>query len=155
MLDHKPVFITIESNVIPIDSPQPRWNYKKAEWSLFSIRANELTKDIRVQGRNENIVVKEWTQGILKAAREAIPRGARKDYKPFWSDDLKVLEDELNEAREKAEKEATEASTIGLQQAKAKFLKQSWKQKGNHGERRQAPSIWRKMARLSGNLPRI
>ena len=105
--DHKPVFITMESNVIPIDSPQPRWNYKKAMWSLFSIRANELTKDIRVQGRNENTVVKEWTQGILKAAKETIPRGARRDYKPFWSDELQVLEDDLNEAREKAENEAS------------------------------------------------
>ena len=134
--DHKPVFITMESNVIPIDSPQPRWNYKKAMWSLFSIRANELTKDIRVQGRNENTVVKEWTQGILKAAKETIPRGARRDYKPFWSDELQVLEDDLNEAREKAEKDASEASTIQLQQAKAKFLKtkleakrKSWREK--------------------------
>ena len=131
--DHKPVFITMESNVIPIDSPQPRWNYKKAMWSLFSIRANELTKDIRVQGRNENTVVKEWTQGILKAAKETIPRGARRDYKPFWSDELQVLEDDLNEAREK---DASEASTIQLQQAKAKFLKtkleakrKSWREK--------------------------
>ena len=149
--DHRPVFITIESNVIPIDSPQPRWNYKKAEWSLFSIRANELTKDIRVQGRNENIVVKEWTQGILKAAREAIPRGARKDYKPFWSDDLKVLEDELNEAREKAEKDASEASTIGLQQAKAKFLKakleakrKSWREKtGSLNLEKDGKALWK------------
>ena len=68
--DHKPVFITVESNVIPIDSPQPRWNYKKAKRSLFSIRANEFTKNIRVQGRNENIVVKEWTRGILKAVAD-------------------------------------------------------------------------------------
>ena len=134
--DHKPVFITVESNVIPIDSPKPRWNYKKAKWSLFSIRANELTKNIRVQGRNENIVVKEWTQGILKAAKETIPRGARRDYKPFWSDDLQVLEDDLNEAREIAEKDASEASAIRLQRAKAKFLKaklaakrKSWREK--------------------------
>ena len=134
--DHRPVFLTIESNAIPIDCPRPRWNYKRAKWSLFSIRANELTKDIRVQGRNENSVVKEWTQGILKAAKETIPRGARRDYKPFWSDDLQVLEDNLNEAREKAEKDASEASTIQLQQAKARFLKakleakrKSWREK--------------------------
>ena len=134
--DHKPVFITVESNVIPIDSPQPRWNYKKAKWSLFAIRANELTKDIRIQGRNENTVVKEWTKGILRAAKETIPRGARRDYKPFWSDKLQALEDDLNEAREKAEKDPSDASTIGLQQAKAKFLKakleakrKSWREK--------------------------
>ena len=134
--DHKPVFITVESNVIPIDNPKPRWNYKKAKWSLFSIRANELTKDIKTQDRNENTVVKEWTQGILKAAKETIPRGARRNYKPFWSDNLQALEDDLNEARETAEKDPSEASTIGLQKAKAKFLRakleakrKSWREK--------------------------
>ena len=134
--DHRPVFITIENNVIPIDNPRPRWNYKKAKWGMFSIRANELTKDIRVQGRNENCVVKEWTKGILQAAKETIPRGARRNYKPFWSNELKELEDLLNEAREKAEKEPSQTNSIHLQQAKAKFLKKkleakrrSWREK--------------------------
>ena len=134
--DHKPVFITIENNVVSIDSPRPRWNYKKAKWTLFSIRANELTRDIRVQGRNENCIVKEWTQGILKAAKETIPKGARRDYKPFWSDEIKALEDDLNVAREEAEKDASQESAIRLQCAKAKFLKakveakrRSWREK--------------------------
>ena len=58
-----------------------------------------------------------------KAAKETIPRGARTDYKSFWSDDLQVLEDGLNKAREKSEKDASEASAFRLQQAKEKFLK--------------------------------
>ena len=95
-----------------------------------------FTKDIKTQDRNENTVVKEWTQGILKAAKETIPRGARRNYKPFWSDNLQALEDDLNEARETAEKDPSEASTIGLQKAKAKFLRakleakrKSWREK--------------------------
>ena len=123
--------------------------------SLFSIRANELTKDIRIQGRNGNIVVKEWTQGILKAAKETIPRGARRDFKPFWSDKLKALEDDLNVARQKAEKNPSEASTIGLQQDKQGFLRLNWKRKRNHGEKISAPLIWRKMERPFGNLQRV
>ena len=57
--DHRPIFLTIQNSVIPIQDPRPRWNYKKAKWKLFSLRANELTKDIVVQGRNENCVAKE------------------------------------------------------------------------------------------------
>ena len=121
--DHKPVFLTLESQVIPIDILKPRWNYKKANWALFSIRTNELTKGIRVQGRNENHVVKEWNKCILQAAQETIPRGARRNYKPFWSHKLQELEEDLNEARERAEKEPSQTNTIQLQHAKAKFLK--------------------------------
>ena len=103
--DHKPVILTIDNFVTPIDNPRPRWNYKKANWSLFAIRANELTKDIAVQDRNENCIVKEWTKNILKAAKETITRGARRNYRPFWSAKLQAFEDELNEARLTAEKQ--------------------------------------------------
>ena len=148
--DHRPVFITIENQVIPIDNPAPRWNYKRAKWGLFTQRANELTKDIRVQGRNENTVVKEWTKGIIQAANETIPRGARRDYKPFWSNQLKELEDDLNEAREKAEKEPSQTNTILLQQAKAKFLKakleakrRSWREKTSTLNMRNDTALWK------------
>ena len=149
--DHKPVFLTIETQVVPIDVPKPRWNYKKAKWSVFAVRANELTKGIRVQGRNENHVIKEWNKCILQAAQETIPRGARRDYKPFWSNELKELEDNLNEAREKAEKEPSQANTIQLQRAKAKFLKtkleakrRSWRQKtGELNMEKDQTALWR------------
>ena len=148
--DHRPVFITIENQVIPIDNPAPRWNYKRAKWGLFTMRANELTKDIRVQGRNENTVVKEWTKGIIQAAKETIPRGARRDYKPFWSNQLKELEDDLNEAREKAEKETSQTNTILLQKSKAKFLKtkleakrRSWREKTSTLNMRNDTALWK------------
>ena len=148
--DHRPVFITIENQVIPIDNPAPRWNYKRAKWGLFALRANELTKDIRVQGRNENTVVKEWTKGIMQAAQETIPRGARRDYKPFWSNQLQELEDDLNEARNKAEKEPSQTNTILLQQAKAKFLKtkleakrRSWREKTSSLNMRNDTALWK------------
>ena len=149
--DHKPVFLTIETQVVPIDVPKPRWNYKKAKWSVFAVRANELTKGIRVQGRNENHVVKEWNKCILQAAQETIPRGARRDFKPFWSNELKELEENMNEAREKAEKEPSQANTIQLQHAKAKFLKtkleakrRSWRQKTSElNMEKDQTALWR------------
>ena len=149
--DHKPVFLTIETQVVPIDVPKPRWNYKKAKWSVFAVRANELTKGIRVQGRNENHVIKEWNKCILQAAQETIPRGARRDYKPFWSNELKELEENMNEAREKAEKEPSQANTIQLQHAKAKFLKtkleakrRSWRQKTSElNMEKDQTALWR------------
>ena len=149
--DHRPVFITIGNNVIPIVNTRPRWNYKKAKWTLFALRANELTRDIVVQGRNENCITKEWTKAILTAAKEAIPRGARKDYKPFWSQELQELEDDLNKARDDAEKEPNDGNTIKLQKAKAKFLKtkliakrKAWRSKtGSLNMEKDTTALWK------------
>ena len=80
----------------------PRWNWKKAQWGLFGIRANELTKDIRVEGENPNNVYKKWADGILQAAKDAIPRGVTKEYKPHWNPDLQKAHDALNKVREEA-----------------------------------------------------
>ena len=117
--DHKPIFITISSEVTAADDPKPRWNYKKANWTIFAHKTNELTKDIRVEGRDIKHVAKEWTDGILQSAKESIPRGGRKDYKPFWTDQLQMLEDSLNEARKDAEDNPSQESAISLQRAKA------------------------------------
>ena len=35
----------------PEQSQHPRWNYKKAKWGLLSIRTNELTSNIKTEGK--------------------------------------------------------------------------------------------------------
>ena len=134
--DHKPVFLTISSEVIQTDHPYPRWNYKKAKWSLFAIRSNSLTRGIQVQGRDVNNVVKEFNNCILKAALETIPRGARREYKPYWTNQLQTLQDELTEARNRAEEQPSQENHEQLQKAKAQFQKskleatrRSWREK--------------------------
>ena len=58
--DHRPVLLTISGGSTGTQPQYPRWNYKKAKWGLFSIRTNELTKDVEVGDRNVNNVVKEF-----------------------------------------------------------------------------------------------
>ena len=41
------------------------------------------------------------TDCILQAAKQAIPSGRRKDYKPYWSNHLQCLHDQLTEARKR------------------------------------------------------
>ena len=133
--DHRPVILTLGRNRKP-EAAKPRWNYKKANWGLFKHRTSELTKDITVQGRDINKVIKEFNSGILQAAKESIPRGARKEYKPYWSAELQELDDALSEARREAERNPSQENNIELQRAKAKFLKfslqarrKSWREK--------------------------
>ena len=59
---------------ISCESTLPRWNYKKADWILNSQLTDQVTKDIRVEGRDINKVVKDFNIGILTAAHKSIPK---------------------------------------------------------------------------------
>ena len=134
--DHRPVILTIRGIETPENAHQPRWNYKKAQWGLFSIRTNELTKDIAIEGRNINNVVKDFNNSIAQAAKECIPNGARKEYTPYWTSELQKAHDALSQAREEAEENPCQENNIKLQERKAKFLRtkleskrKSWRKK--------------------------
>ena len=68
------------------------------------------------------MVAKDFNSCILKAAQETIPRGARRNYRPYWSQELQDLQDALSEATAAAEVNFSQENTE-LQQAKAKFLR--------------------------------
>ena len=134
--DHRPVLLTISGSTVPDMPQQVRWNYNKAQWGMFRLRTNELTKNMEVEGRNINSVVKEFNKNIIKAAKETIPRGVRKNYTPYWTTDLQKAHDKLSAAREEAEAHPSQENNIQLQERKAKFLKikleskrKSWREK--------------------------
>ena len=120
--DHRPVILTL-SRCPPKSEPQRlRWNYKKANWSLYAIRSNELTSNLQVEeGKDPNKIVSEWTQDILKAAKETIPRGLRKNYKPYWNKTLETSHKTLDLAREQAENNPSRENHIRLQKCKAEY----------------------------------
>ena len=51
--DHRPVLLTM-STYISCESTLPRWNYKKADWTLYSQLTDQVTNDIRVEDRDIN-----------------------------------------------------------------------------------------------------
>ena len=149
--DHRPVLLEI-SGKPPADCPQhPRWNYKKARWGLFAIRTNELSREITVDGRNINNVVRDFNASIIKAAKETIPRGVRKNYTPYWTPKLQDAQDKLTRAREEAETNPSQENNIKLQQCKAQYLKtklectrKSWREKTEKlNMERDTTKMWR------------
>ena len=120
--DHRPAFLKLNLGG-STEATFPRWNYKKANWTLFKYRTSTLSKDITVQGRDINMVAKDFNLCILKAAQETIPRGTRRNYRPYWSQELQDLQDALSEARAAAEVNPSQENNTKLQQAKAKFLR--------------------------------
>ncbi|GFR95475.1 RNA-directed DNA polymerase from mobile element jockey-like [Elysia marginata] len=83
----------------------PRWNYKKANWSKFASRSDILTTRINIKTRQIDKANKALTKAILSAAHECIPRGSRRNYILYWSEELQALHEEVTEARDNVEKE--------------------------------------------------
>ena len=68
-------------------------------------------------------MTKDFNAALLKAAHKCIPRGSRRDYKPYWNDDLEILQEELSEARREAETHPSQDNNNTLQKARAMFLR--------------------------------
>ena len=83
--DHRPVKLAISLRYKPHPAKTfPRWNYKKADWNKFSELTDNFTESLETTGNNINKIAANFNQSILNAAKETIPRGARKNYKPYW-----------------------------------------------------------------------
>lgn len=157
--DHRPVHLILD-HTVSTSSSLPRWNYKKADWPLFQSVSDDLCKDIRVEGRDINNIVRDFNKCILKSAQQSIPRGARKDYKPYWSDQLEELQTKLSEAREEAENNPSQEANNNLQHAKAKFLRhkleaqrKSWRNKtASLNFERDSRRLWKLTKQLNDDL---
>ena len=57
-------------------------------------------KIFAVEERNIKNLIKEYNSIIIKAAKETIPRGVRKDYTPYWTAELQTAHNDLTQARE-------------------------------------------------------
>ena len=124
--DHRPVLLKIDMNIQRMASyAPPRWNFKKANWDDFSMLTDTLTSKINVRTNQLNKSVKQFTEAILQAAKESIPRGSRKQYIPYWSDELKELHEEVSAARNKTEMDPTVENNIALNAASAKYRRET------------------------------
>ena len=101
----------------------PRWNYKKADLKSYSHPSSILTSNIWTYEQDFNKVIKEFTTGILQAAKECIPKGARKEYKLYWSDEIENTHKDLPDAKKTAQNNPSIENNIALKLANAKFTK--------------------------------
>ena len=135
--DHRPVLLSINLQYRPSNPKTfPRWNYKKADWVMFSRLTNEYCKTVKADHFNINKATDSLNQSVLRAASETIPRGARKNYRPYWTEELQGLEDEVARTREKVENNPTPHNNIAHKACTAKYRKAyiqaartSWREK--------------------------
>ena len=124
--DHKPIILTVDMCHKREQQPTfTRWNYKKANWDLFATLTDQLAVKLNARSHKVDKVAKELTQHILNAAKRAIPRGARKNYRPYWTDELEQLEAEVTEARRQAECQPDMCNNIKLKEQTAKLRRET------------------------------
>ena len=89
--DHLPISIYIADMKKSTEYCRKKasWNFKKADWKKFENEAEKSCNINLTEDLNKN--VKLYSEAILEAAKNSIPRGFRKDYKPYWSPNLERL----------------------------------------------------------------
>ena len=135
--DHRPIIITIKRKHSPCNnSLYPRWNYKKANWDLFKKLTDTYAAQINCKTNKINTSYSALSKAILRAAKESIPKGARQNYIPNWSEHLQELHDTAAEARNMVENMPTIENNIQLNAANApyqkeylKAIRKSWHEK--------------------------
>ena len=94
------------------------------------------TEGVNTNGWNVNKMTAHFNQSVLDAAKSTIPRGARNNYKPYWSEELQDLEDDVSRTREEVENNPTVENNISHKASCAKYKKtyiqaarKSWREK--------------------------
>ena len=136
----------------------PRWNFKKANWSKFASRSDVLTTGLNINTRQIDKANKALTEAILTTAQECIPRGSRRNYIPYWSEELQALHEEVTEARDMAEADPSVDNNIRLKAKIAKFrresnmaVRNSWHKKtAQLNLERDGQKLWRLVKSLNG-----
>ena len=124
--DHRPVLLSVDVNPSKTrNNTTPRWNYKKADWIKFSSLSNNYTSNINSKTKQIDKSASAFVKAILKAAQESIPRGARKDYLPYWTEEIQKLNDEVTRARELVEENPTIENNISLKAKTARLKKET------------------------------
>ncbi|GFS25227.1 RNA-directed DNA polymerase from mobile element jockey-like [Elysia marginata] len=157
--DHKPVLLRVEMNTARnATSTLPRWNFKKANWDHFTAVTDELAVSINARSKNTNREAKAITEAIIKSAKKAIPRGARKNYRLYWTEELEELENEVKVARKEVEEHPSVVNNVNLKRKTAKLRKETirtqregWQEKtASLNMEKDGNKLWRLIEALSG-----
>ena len=128
--DHRPVLLQLhQTGSTWTGCKEPSWNYKKANWTKFREQNDKLCRENGPMNTEDiNLNVDRFTTAILHSAKQSIPRGRRKDYKPFWSDRLQELHEQLSTAREDLENERSPETIRAHNKARALFDEEKTKE---------------------------
>ncbi|GFS13943.1 hypothetical protein ElyMa_001410500 [Elysia marginata] len=131
----------------------------KRQTGIFTALTDELAVSINAHSKNTNQEAKAITKAIIKSAKKAIPRGVRKNYRPYWTEELEEFENEVNVARKEVEEHPSVVNNVNLKRKTAKLHKatirtqrQGWQEKtASLNMEKDGNKLWRLIESLSGS----
>ena len=117
-----------------------------------------MSQAINARSHKVDRTARYITEAILTAAKKTIPRGARKNYRPFWTDELEKLEDEVNKVRKDAEENPNINNNIKLKETTARLRRETistqrkgWQEKtASLNLEKDGSKLWNLVATLNG-----
>ena len=161
--DHRPILLQLEckkANTKPINKTL-RWNYKKANWALFKQKTDEKLSILEPPDSIDTYYTAISTT-ILQSAKDSIPRGKPKKYRPYWDSELEDLTKKRKEARKCAEKNPTPSNRKHYNHLTAKIRlksktakKAAWRETCEKLDlRKDGKKAWSLLTNLSGTRRR-
>ena len=119
--DHKPIQTELSLQVEKKSFDQkPKWNFKRAKWDNFKTSLDEHLNKLSTE--DSTCVHKlndAFTTAILTAATAGIPRGSRRNFKPFWNNEIEQAVNARKTARKKLEQDKTIENKVQYNRASA------------------------------------
>ena len=119
--DHRPILLRLDiARQKGERKRKTRWNFKKANWNKFQTEMDaSLPSREELLNMDTNQANDSLTAAILTAAKQSIPRGSIKNFKPFWNEKLEQAVQARQEARETYENERTPENRTSYHKAMA------------------------------------
>ena len=119
--DHRPIFTSINPRKKKKFKRRTKWNFKKADWNKYNGLLSQQFKEIMdKEYTSVDNICDDVTKAILNAAAKSIPRGCRKEFKPFWTQEIQEAVDLRSSARKAVEENPTEENKVNYNRQCAK-----------------------------------
>ena len=122
-----------------------------------------MSLSLNARSHKVDKVAKKITELTLIAAKRAIPRESQKNYRPFWTEELEDLENEVNKARKDVEENPSIDSNIKLKETTAMLRRETistqrkgWQEKtASLNLEKDGAKLWNRMAKLNGEKTKV
>ena len=118
--DHQPILTSILEKKKKRFRRKTKWNFRKADWTKYNEILEPKLNDILEADYSVDSLSEDISKAILDAAAQSIPRGCRKKYKPFWTEEIQEAVNLREKARKMLEKDQTDTNKIEYNRCCAK-----------------------------------
>ncbi|KAI5747442.1 hypothetical protein M8J77_014609 [Diaphorina citri] len=159
--DHYPILLkSLEREQVNVHQESFKWHYERADWGGFHAQLDSKHQNM-VLNPDTELAIEEFTQDILSACENNIPRSNPQNVKPrvpWWNEDCYKAIKEKNKCYRKYKQTLSAEDSISFKRARAICRKTVWKAKkeswrnfiGSINMNTSSKEAWSKVKRILG-----